>query len=440
MIKMKDSGIEWIREIPDDWTILKLKYFFKINTGLSITKENLADKGVYCINYGEIHSKYDFDLDLERDFLYCVNESYLDSNSSSLVSIGDFIFCDTSEDLEGSGNFVYIINNNFKQIFAGSHTIVCKKNNFFNSRYLAYLFKTNCWKSQIQCKVTGTKVYSITQRILKESKAIFPPTIYQTAIVNYLDSKCSKIDFSIEREKQHIEKLKEYKKAVITEAVTKGLDPNVPMKDSGIEWIGEVPEGWKVGKLKHYTKIKDGTHDTPEYIDPSEISIPLITSKDIKNQKITFEEAKHISVTDYEKINLRSNVEMYNIIMPMIGTVGNPSIVLTERKFSIKNVALFKTNTILKAKYLQYYLTSNIIKYQFDLSNKGGVQQFVSLEILNNVYIILPRDIQIINDYLDLKTTRIENAISKKETLIQKLIEYKKSLIYEAVTGKLDLN
>jgi type I restriction enzyme S subunit len=234
-----------------------------------------------------------------------------------------------------------------------------------------------------------------------------------------------------------IEELKAYKQSVITEAVTKGLNPDVLMKDSGIEWIGEIPEHWNVTKLKRIVKVSDGTHDTPEYIDKDRNSYPLVTSRCIVDGEIDISLAHHISEQDYIEISKRSAVSKYDVIMPMIGTVGNPAILMTDDKIAIKNVALFRTYGDLdKAKYIKYYLNSLLVKEQFNFTFRGGVQNFVSQDIIKNLLFLMPEDYREVVNLLDTKCTEIDNLISIKLSKIDSLKEYKKSIIYEYVTGK----
>lgn len=211
------------------------------------------------------------------------------------------------------------------------------------------------------------------------------------------------------------------------------------MKDSGFEWIGKIPKMWGLCKVKNIVKVKDGTHDTPKYVNKSVDARPLITSKDIKNGKIDFSEAKYISYNDYIFINTRSDVKKGDVIMPMIGTVGNPVIVDTDNKFSIKNVTLFKTcdNKNL-SKFLTYAFQSIVMKEQLKLLTRGGVQNFASLSMLQNLKLVkIPNKyLNRIISFLDQKTTQFDSIIAKKEALIQKLEEAKKSLISEVVTGK----
>ncbi|MBT2685063.1 restriction endonuclease subunit S [Bacillus sp. ISL-37] len=194
-------------------------------------------------------------------------------------------------------------------------------------------------------------------------------------------------------------------------------------------------------KLKYYCEVKDGTHDTPQYVDVSDNTFPLVTSKDITNGILSFDNAKHISYEDYLAINKRSNVEKYDVIMPMIGTVGNPAIVLTDEPFSIKNVALFKTSPDwLKAKYLKYILDSSYIKEQFSLNSRGGVQSFVSLTVLENLIILMPKELKSVISYLDDKTKKIDALIDSKVKLINLLEQQRQSIITEAVTKGLNSN
>ena len=223
-VEMKDSSVKWLGKIPKHWDVQRLRYIFTMNTGLSITKEDLQENGIPCINYGDIHIRYGFDLDLSRDILKYVDEKYLDSKQSALAIKNDFVFCDTSEDIEGSGNCVYISKVNSSQLFAGSHTIIAKPIIEVNSRYLAYLFMSPSWRTQIRSKVYGIKVYSITQKILKDAIAILPPLLEQQNIVDYLDEKTKEIDIGVKKAEKQIQLLQEYRTALISEAVTGKID------------------------------------------------------------------------------------------------------------------------------------------------------------------------------------------------------------------------
>lgn len=214
--EMKESGVEWLGMIPKKWGVSKLKYNFKFLRGLPITKADLRDKGIQCLNYGEIHSKYSRFINTEKNELKKVSEEYLKTNNNSLLKNGDLVFADTSEDLKGSGNFTYIGGN--KTTFAGYHTITIRTNSDKPNKYLAYLFDSMDIRKQIQLKVKGVKVYSITQNILKEIY-IFKSN-EENKIANFLDQKTLEFDSIIEKNKKIIEKIKEAKQSLISEAVT----------------------------------------------------------------------------------------------------------------------------------------------------------------------------------------------------------------------------
>ncbi len=221
-VKYKPSGVEWIGEIPDGWKKQRFCFLFSFTKGLSITKEDLIDEGIPCINYGEIHSKYAFEVDTKKHELKSVSIDYIKSHPSSILKYGDFIFADTSEDIEGSGNFTYLNCN--ETAFAGYHTIITKPKQNFDFRYTAYLFDSVPFRTQIRSEVSGNKVYSITKTILKDTIVILPPLPEQIAIAAFLDRETAKIDALVGKIEKQIELLNEYKQSLITHAVTGKID------------------------------------------------------------------------------------------------------------------------------------------------------------------------------------------------------------------------
>ncbi|HLR35927.1 MAG TPA: restriction endonuclease subunit S [Tissierellales bacterium] len=219
-VSMKNSGIEWLGDIPEHWDVIRLRELFKFGSGLTITKSELKDKGIKVINYGEIHSKYKFDLDIDRDELKSVDEEYLNIKEDALVNKGDFVFCDTSEDREGSGNCVVIREDRNELIFAGSHTVTARLRRKENPIYVRYMLLSNPIKEQVSSRVVGIKVYSITQSILKTILGILPPLQEQKQIASYLDKKCEEIDRIIESKEKLIIEMEKYKKSLIYETVT----------------------------------------------------------------------------------------------------------------------------------------------------------------------------------------------------------------------------
>lgn len=436
MRKLNDSGAEWIGEIPLNWTVKPLKWIVKFGKGLPITKDNLIEQGVPVVSYGQIHSKANNGTHLQDELIRFVSETYLESNPLSLGKKGDIFFADTSEDYAGIGNAVLVDID--APVFAGYHTVIVRPNDQAYSRYLAYLFLTDAWRSQLCSRASGIKVFSITQGLLKKTTVILPPAEKIAGMTDYLDRKCSQIDAIIARQQEVIEKLKAYKLSVITEAVTKGLNPDVPMKDSGVEWIGGIPEHWEIGKLCFFTvRIGDGLHGTPEFDDKGEYY--FINGNNLGNTYITIKEnTKTVGLSEYNKhfIALNENT----LLISLNGTIGNVSLYHGEQIILGKSAGyiILDPRRDLTLDYLRFYLQSKSVKTLFELSFAGTTINNLSLETLRNlpICIMTAEEQHHIAKFLDEKCVKIESTILKKQILIERLVAYKKSLIYEVVTGK----
>lgn len=217
-VEMKESGVEWIGRIPKHWEVEPFSRHFTFGKGLPITKANLQEEGIAVISYGQIHAKNNLGTTLTESLVRYVSPTYIETHPQCLLKGNDFIFADTSEDIEGSGNFAF---NDFdNKIFAGYHTVVARPNDLLFPKYYAYLFKSKAWKSQIQSLVNGVKVYSIGRRILKTSMLLIPSEDEQKNIVKFLDKQTSAIEKTIETISRQITLLQERKQIIINEVVT----------------------------------------------------------------------------------------------------------------------------------------------------------------------------------------------------------------------------
>lgn len=212
----------WNIDYPAHWNIQRMRECFKFRKGLSITKANLEESGVPVISYGQVHSKKNSGVGICDELIRFVNPSYLNANASSLVKLHDFIFADTSEDVEGCGNCVFIDRDD--TIFAGYHSVIAHPELSGNIKYLAYLFQSPTWRYQIRKKVNAVKVYSITQKILKDAFILLPPSDEQDEIVEYLDGRCRSIDSFIAKIEEKIQQLLAMKMTMISDVVTGKID------------------------------------------------------------------------------------------------------------------------------------------------------------------------------------------------------------------------
>lgn len=215
---MKDSGVEWIEKIPETWKVYPLKSMFSFGKGLPITKENLIPTGEKVISYGQLHAKYNISISLVPEMFRYVSNSYLQSNPECIVHKGDFIMADTSEDREGTCDFVHIDSSDL--IFAGYHSIILRANNPLYSEYFAYLFLSDYWRDQFRRKVGGVKLFSLTKKMLSTGSVILPPEEDLYKIVTYLNSITLPISQVIDKKTSQIRCLEDYKESLIYEYVT----------------------------------------------------------------------------------------------------------------------------------------------------------------------------------------------------------------------------
>jgi len=444
--KWKDTEVEWPKSIPEHWELKQFRYLFTFGRGLGITKSNLQDEGIPCINYGEIHSKFGFEVDPARHELKCVDQVYLETGERSLLKYGDFVFADTSEDIEGSGNFSYL--NSETPIFAGYHTVVAKPETNNDARFLAYLIDAQIFRSQIRKNVSGVKVYSITQDILKNCYAWLPTEDEQKKIVRFLDHKTCQIDLLIEKKKALIEKLDEQRIAVITQAVTKGIDKNTQMKPSDVEWLGDIPEHWDIRKLRHIFTFGRGLGITKSNL--KDEGIPCINYGEI-HSKYGFEvvpEIHELKCVDQIYLETGGNSLLKHGDFVFADTSediegsGNFSYLNSESPtFAGYHTVVAKPEVTISSRFLAYLFDSQLFRYQIR-KNVSGVKVFsITHGILKNCIVWLPpidEQEKIVN-YLDALLKKSEQMKRLNIKTIERLNEYRSALITSAVTGKIDV-
>jgi len=425
---MKESGIDWIGQIPEEWEVIKFKYLGDVKQGLTYSPSDIVDKdeGILVLRSGNI----------QNGVLDFTNNVYVKTKVAESIVLRKNDILITARN--GSSALIgknAIIDTDIKATF-GAFMMVFRTNKSLIAKFAFYLM--NISFNFYRTFFATSTVNQLTAAIFNGIEVPLPSISEQQKIADFLDKKTAQLDKIKALLGEQIQKLKDYRASLIYETVTKGLDKTVPMKDSGIDWIGKVPQGWGVSKLKNLLKIKDGTHDTPSYVDSG---IPLITTKNINSfsNYIDFSTAKNISYKDYILINRRSDVEYGDILMPMIGTVGGAVQVTTKNSFSIKNVALFKAGfDLIMSKYLYYQLNSDIVNNQLEFLMSGGVQSFVSISILEQLQIINPseKDKKKIVRFLDEKTQKIDKLIQIKNQQIENINKQRQTLIYDYVTGK----
>lgn len=404
--KYKDSGIAWIGEIPEHWEVRRLKHLGKNYNGLTYSPNDIcgSEDGILVLRSSNIKdNKLCFD-----DNVYVKKEI----PQKLIVNKGDILICSRngSAELIGKAAFIEL------QMVAtfGAFMMIFKGTSNIYHKYLFYIV-TSCI-SQYKWLFTTATINQLTSSMLGE---IFAPFINnnleQKSIATYLDKKCGEIDELITLQEEMITKLQSYKQSVITEAVTKGLDKNVPLKDSGIEWIGKIPEHWKVVKIKYLAKIKSGDS---------------ISSNEIIQEGI-YEVYGGNGLMGYCN---KKNVDGFNIIIGRVGALCGNVRLISESKYITDNALIL--NCFDNALYPYMYIMLKAAN--LNNLNTSNAQPLITGSKVLNVSLPIPplSEQQSITDYLDQKCSEIDELISIKQQKIEKLKDYKKSLIFECVTGK----
>lgn len=432
MREMKDSGVEWIGKIPSDWKHVLLKYVCKFKTGgTPKNKEGIDFDGEY-----PWITPNDFNESLHiRESKQKISHESVISNRYSLFPAGStLLVCIASVGKVG------IIE---QDSYSNQQITALKPLSKIVPKFLMYA--TVACSDVITFKASSNVVPIINTKTLGTIAIPIPTLTVQTKIADFLDQKCSEIDALTSDIQTQIDTLEEYKKSVITEAVTKGLDPNVEMKDSGIEWIGKIPKSWPVIRLKYSSWLKGriGWHGlrTDEFIEDEQKPY-LITGTDFDNGYINWNTCVHISEERYMQ-DLAIHIKENDLLITKDGTIGKVAVAkncpekvsLNSGVFIIRNTRNYKYND----RYMYYLIQSEQFCKWFELSNSGNSTiRHLNQEKFYNFAFTYPAITEQtkIADFLDQKCLEIDQTISEKQQQLETLAEYKKSLIYEYVTGK----
>ncbi|SDM58951.1 restriction endonuclease subunit S [Lachnospira pectinoschiza] len=438
MKEMKDSGLDWIGAIPVNWNIVPIKTvatcFGRIGFR-GYTTEDLVDEGDGPITLSPTNI-VDSKINLNK-CSYLSWEKYYES-PEIMVYPQDIIFVKTASVGKCA---IY----DSKELATINPQFVVFKDLKCNNRFLFYCLISDIVQGQIGLNNIGGVISTITQKNILNYKICIPSLNEQLRIADYLDLKCSQIDSIISKQEAIIEKLKEYKLSVITETVTKGVNSNVEMKDSGVEWISDIPIDWDEIKLKNcsYIRARLGWKGlkADEYV---EEGYPLLSAFNIVNSKIDFE--NNINFINQERYDESPEIKLSegDILLVKDGAgIGKCGIVENLPVPSTTNgsLAVITTDMKIESKFLYYYFLSSVFQRYIDRIKDGmGVPHLFQSDLREITIVLPPSDEQqLIIKYLDEKVDKVDVKIELATSMIGKLNEYKKSLIYEVVTGKMEV-
>lgn len=434
---MKQSGIDWIGEIPDGWEVKRFKFIAtSLEKGAGITKEEVFEDGdTPCVRYGEIYSKYN------QSFSNCISKTFSSKiPAQKYFTNGDILFVGTGELVEEIGKCIAYLGN--EKCLAGGDIIIAKHKQ--NPSFLSYAMNSSYAQNQKSRNKAKLKVVHISATEIGDVQIFLPPLHEQESIAKMLDSKCAQIDSIIEESKKSIEEYKAWKQSVIFEAVTgklKGEKGEVKMKNSGVEWIGEIPEDWKVVKLRNIGRCQNGISKGSEFFGKG---TPFVSYGDVyRNMALSENVTGLIQSTDEEKF--RYSVKRGDIFFTRtsetIEEVGIASVCLktiNNACFAGFLIRVRPFNNMIIPEFAKYYFRNIRLRDYFAKEMTLVTRASLSQNLLKELPVVVPpltSQLSLIT-FLDSKCAQIDSLIAEKELLITDLTEYKKSLIFEVVTGK----
>ena len=424
----KESKMSWIDKIPSTWDTIKAKHCFNLSGGYAFKSDDFTEEGIPLVRIGDITNG-------TIDFNNCkrLPLEYATMMKEFLVESGDILIALTGATIGKIGqvpktNEKILLNQRVGKLSSDS------------SNYYKYILSSDLIKKQINLIADGSAQENISNEDIGNFEIFDIDNGLKQQIANYLDKKTAKIDATIAKNEELIELLEEKRVALINQVVTKGLNPDVPMKDSGVEWIGEIPKHWNIINLKKCCEtITDGSHFSPETTSEGKY---YITVRDVSEDSIDFDNAPKISVEDYNVLK-RNGCEPKkgDVLLSKDGTIGKCIIVNDTDFVILSSLGLLRPNNLIKSEYLRYYLLSDINMKQMYSHNRGSAIKRLTISITKELLLIHPslKEQEDIVNYLNPKIAKINDTINKIKYNINLLEEYKTSLIHHVVTGKIDV-
>jgi type I restriction enzyme S subunit len=433
----KDSGVEWLGELPEGWNVVRLKHACNVFPS-NVDKHTVEGEiPVSLCNYTDVYYRETITPDIE--FMQATARP--DEIERFSLQIGDVIFTKDSETADDIG-IAALVKEELPGVVCGYHLSIARPRRGVSGPFVKRYFDSRFAKACFQVSANGLTRVGLGQSAIDNVAFPLPPLPEQTAIAVFLDRETAKIDALVGEQRRLIDLLKEKRQAVISHAVTKGLNPNAPLKPSGIDWLGDVPEGWEVCGIKFVcTRITDGAHISPE---TENGAFPFVSTKDVSETGIDFENCLQTSETTYRyMVATGCQPTRGDILFSKDGTIGRTVIVANDVDFVVASslIIIRPNQKQCSTDFLNYLCQSSAVNNQVASFVKGAGLPRLSITNLLKVFGVFPsRDEQVeIATHLDEVTAKFDTLTATAETAITLLQERRAALISAAVTGKIDV-
>lgn len=425
----KDSGIEWIGEIPEHWEINKLNRIFKINTGFTPSTGNneFYEDGIHdWITISDLAGKYVSNSKTKLSDIAIAGKTIIPKGSllySFKLSVGQMAFTT-------------------KELYTNEAIFSIFPDEKLNLNYYYYLLGRILIHNANE-NIYGAKI--LNQELIKSAKLLIPSQDEQTIIANYLDHKTTQIDDLITKKERLIQLLEEERTVIINQAVTKGLDPTVPMKDSGIEWLGEIPAHWQVKKLKLIVNIQGRIgfkgYTVSDLVSEGEGALTIGAKHIDSNNQLNLANPEFISWDKYYE-SPEIMVKIGDILLTQRGTLGKVVLINNDIGKATINPSMVILSDLKAYDYfLYYFFNSDYFKSWVELTNTSTAVPMINQTQLGNLKLVIPdfEEQKEIANQIQISIGKTDEIILKTKQEIELLKEYKTSLISEVVTGKVDV-
>jgi type I restriction enzyme S subunit len=440
----KDSGFEFIGKIPTHWSLISLKYLLQDGNdgikigpfGSSLKLEIIKEDGYKVYGQGNV---------INDDFTW--GHRYIDEDKFQELSVYEIHQNDIIITMMGTTGQAKVVPQNIKPGIFDSHIIRVRVNNKTFPQYVSMLINDSYYVyNQVKINSKGSIMEGLNSSIVKAIQIALPPTPEQQAIADFLDRKTAQIDALIEKKQRQIDLLQEQRTALINHAVTKGLNPDVRMKDSGVEWMGEIPSHWDVKRIKYLGKITGGYSFKSDAFEDFDTGCRVLKIANIQTMRIDWTDESFIDESYYQNLpdfRLYNGDLVFALTRPVISTGIKVAIIQSEEKILInQRNAVFRASDKQIVSWMYYVLfNSRFVDFFKSLIDATGQQPNISSIDIGNIPIPVPpvNEIKSIIKFLKEETNGIDEALASARRQIELIQEYRTTLISETVTGKIDV-
>ena len=429
----KDSGVEWLGEIPAHWEVKRLKTLASVQLSNVDKKSIDGQEPVRLCNYTDVYYNERITPDLEFMTATATREQVRRFS----LQAGDVLITKDSESWTDIAVPAVVVED-LADVLCGYHLAHVRPGSGLAGAFLSRAFSAIGTRDQFRVAANGITRFGLGGDAIRTSLFAMPPQLEQRAIAAFLDRETARIDALVAKKERLIELLREKRAALITCAVTRGLDPTVPMKESGVEWLGEIPAHWEHGALRRFWSVIDCKHRTAVYVFDG---LPIVSTTEVKPGRIALDGPRRVSEADFTDLTEGGRrPRRGDIVYSRNASLGAAAYVDTEEPFCMgQDVCLITSGR--DQLYLAYQLNSPVMVGQIEAVSVGSTFERINIAQIKTFAVVCPpiSEQAAIATFLDRETARIDALVAKVREAIERLKELRTALISAAVTGKIDV-